>query len=377
MLSAITNIMKQNTRLITEIQDAWRARELVFFVGAGLSTGAGLPTWYQLAQELAEQIGADMPPPQWATGDVLIQVVQDYVNKRGKGNLVRFLQDRLDSTGHPPTAVHQLLARSGVDLVFTANYDDLLEQAYRGAGISRRPVINDSDIPMMRRGGQAINVVKLYGDLEQPNTVVLAREDYERYFQSRPQIIDLFETELGRSTMLYLGWSHLDPHSNLLFGQMLHHYGQMMRTGYSVMFDVSESQQKELSRKGIHVIQLPSTGDRTQVLAGWLNTLFNSPESPTVGIANKPSTAAEEDIYAPTSPQLAPSLSCDELFDILNDHFTADEIRDLSFSLKIDYENLEGPKKASLARSLILYAEHRNIVATLVAEIRKERPELF
>jgi hypothetical protein len=279
-------MMDQNTQLIVEIQNAWRSRELVVFVGAGLSVGAGLPSWFELVKELAGQVGADMPPPQWASGDTLIDIVQRYVNERGKGNLIRFLQDRLDTGGRTPTAAHQLLARSGVDLVFTANYDDLLEQAYRDAGFQRRVIVHDSDIPFMRRGGKAVNVVKLYGDLDQPRTVTLAREDYERYFLERPELIKLFETELARSTLLYLGWSHLDPHFNLTFGQMLNRFGQMMRPGYSVMFDVSEAQQKELGRKGIHVVQLPSDGDRTQTLAHWLGIVFDgatSESSPQVG----------------------------------------------------------------------------------------------
>lgn len=265
-----------DTILLNELRAARQAGELVYFVGAGLSVGAGLPDWYALAAELAGLIGAEMPPREWANGDALIGVIQQYVNDRGKANLIRYLQDRLDTTNHPPTRVHELLARSGVDLVFTANYDDLLEEAFKQARVQRRPVITDGDIPLMRRGGNVVNLVKLYGDLEQPKTVVLDRESYERFFTERPQMVKLLEVELGRSTILYLGWSHQDPHFNLLFGQLLHHYGPMMRPGYAVMFGVSEAQRAELQRKGIHVINLPAAGDRTATLAAWLAELLGN-----------------------------------------------------------------------------------------------------
>ncbi len=160
--------------------------------------------------------------------------------------------------------------------VFTANYDDLLEEAFKQARVQRRPVITDGDIPLMRRGGNVVNLVKLYGDLEQPKTVVLDRESYERFFTERPQMVKLLEVELARSTILYLGWSHQDPHFNLLFGQLLHHYGSMMRPGYAVMFGVTEAQRAELQRKGIHVIKLPAAGDRTATLAAWLAELLGN-----------------------------------------------------------------------------------------------------
>ena len=36
--------------------------EVVAFVGAGLSVGAGLPDWYTLVSELSERINYDLPP---------------------------------------------------------------------------------------------------------------------------------------------------------------------------------------------------------------------------------------------------------------------------------------------------------------------------
>ena len=40
--------------------------------------------------------------------------------------------------------------------------------------------------------------------------------------------------------MLYLGWSRSDPYFKLVFGELLSRFGEMMRPGYAVMFDVTE-----------------------------------------------------------------------------------------------------------------------------------------
>ena len=164
------------------------------FVGAGLSLGAGLPDWYTLIAELASRIGYEMPPRQWATGDALIDAAQAYVNRQGLHSLISHIKERLDTTGKSPSAAHRALARLPISLVFTANFDDLLERAYRDAGKRVEVVVRDSSIPFMRRGPDTVNLVKLYGDLDQPDTIVLARQQFESFFLQRPQMVKLLET---------------------------------------------------------------------------------------------------------------------------------------------------------------------------------------
>jgi hypothetical protein len=247
--------------------------EVDAFVGAGMSAGAGLPDWYTLISELAGRIGYEMPPRKWATGDALIDAAQTCANQQGLHSLISHLKDRLDTTGVQPTAAHRALAQLPLSLVFTANYDDLLERAFRDAGKRAEVVVRDSSIPFMRRAPNTVNIVKLYGDLDQPDTIVLARQQYESYFLQRPELVKLLETELGQATMLYLGWSHSDPHFGLVFGQLLGRYGDFMRPGYAAMFDVPEDKRQELARKQIRLVELPAGGDRTAQLAAWLEAL--------------------------------------------------------------------------------------------------------
>jgi hypothetical protein len=263
-----------NTRYLEEqLKTEIRSGNAAPFIGAGLSMGAGLPGWYGLISELASRIGYELPPQKWASGDALIDAAQHYVNRQGMNSLVMFLKERLDTTDRPPSAAHQALARLPISTVFTANYDDLLERAFRDAGRRVHVVVRDSSIAFMRRDPEVVNIVKLYGDLAQPETIVLARRQYESFFLDRPQMVKLLETELARSSMLYLGWSHSDPHFSLIFGEMLSRYQNFMRTGYAVMFDLSEAQQQELERKQIRLVELPPTTDRTTQLAGWLHRL--------------------------------------------------------------------------------------------------------
>lgn len=236
-----------------------------------MSVGAGLPGWYDLIAELARRANHELLPKQWASGNDLIDAAQYYINTEGLNNLVRFLKERLDTQGTQPTTAHKALARLPISVIFTANYDDLLERSYKKAGKRVQVVVNDNDIPFMRHDPESVNIIKLYGDLDQPESIVLTRQQYETFFLKRPQLIKLLETELGRSTMLYLGWSHSDPHFNMVFGELLARYQQLMRAGYAVLFDISDAQKFELKRKQIHLVELQDKqAERNDQLAKWL-----------------------------------------------------------------------------------------------------------
>lgn len=262
------------TDTFINLRESLSRGETAAFIGAGLSMGAGLPGWYQLISELAERIHHSMPPKEWATADALIDAAQAYINREGLHSLVIFLKNRLDTTHKSPTSIHQALTRLPITMVFTANYDNLLERAYQEAGIPTQVVVRDDSIPYMRRSPGFVNIIKLYGDLEQESTLVLARQQYETFFLQRPQMIKVLETELARSNMLYLGWSHSDPHFNLVFGEMLSLYQQNIRAGYAIMFDVNPAQQQELERKQIHLLDIPTTGEINLQVSNWLNGLL-------------------------------------------------------------------------------------------------------
>jgi len=206
--TSISNSITDKPDRYADLKDSLHKGNVVAFVGAGFSIGAGLPGWYSLIGELAQRIGYELPPAQWATGEALIDAAQAYINEQGLHSLVMFLKDKLDTTGKPPTAAHQALARLPISLVLTANYDDLLERAYRDAGKRVHIVVRDSDIPFMRREPDAVNIVKLYGDLDQPDTIVLARQQYEAFSSWRPNWVALMcSTWAGATVTPTSTWS--------------------------------------------------------------------------------------------------------------------------------------------------------------------------
>ncbi len=266
-------IASPTTGVPDELIEAFTRREVVPFVGAAFAAHAGLPDWYAFVAELAQRCNQAMPPRQWANADALVEITQAYVNQNGVNHLVMLLKDRLDAAAIPPSAAHEALAALPVDLFFSAGYDDLLERALRAEGRRVVTVVRDGDIPYMRRGAGVVNVVKLFGDLNQPDTLVVTRQQHERYLLDHPQLVKLLETELGRSTLLYLGWNRGDPQFARLYGEVLARFGNMARLGYAAVFDHSPIQADELRRINVQPLHLLAAPDATANLAAWLHAL--------------------------------------------------------------------------------------------------------
>ena len=64
------------------------------------------------------------------------------------------------------------------------------------------------------------------------------------------------------------------------------------------------------------------------------------------------------------------------LLGVLRERFNASELRDLCFSLGIDYDGLEGSQKNDKARELILYLDRRHDLYSLVKYGKKHRPDI-
>lgn len=70
------------------------------------------------------------------------------------------------------------------------------------------------------------------------------------------------------------------------------------------------------------------------------------------------------------------SISLEHLRLALIEYFSLDEIRDLCFTLNIDFDALAGQGKANKARELVIYLQHRGRIDELIALGRQQRPHL-
>lgn len=251
---------------------------VVLFIGAGLSRGAGLPGWEELVRTLASEIGYELPAiGERIPTEMLIRIPQYFENTLGRQALLSRVFDATNTIDKEPTENHRLVAQLPIQTWVTTNWDDLLEITLREAGRAYRTIIRDQDLPYQSR--DAVSLLKMHGDRQQRDTIVITQDDYGSYFLRYPLIRIKLAALLLDKTFLFAGYGLNDPDFNQLRAEVSFHLKQHQRWAYAIITDANPDEfiMKDLERCHIHVIRaVPATKrDLTGALAYVLKTLLD------------------------------------------------------------------------------------------------------
>ena len=178
--------------------------KLVLFLGAGIGRGAGLPTWDDLLDELAEDAGMDereraalyrLPVLDRA------RIVENRLAAIGR-SLGQCVQQRIKAERY--SLAHSLLATLPVAEAVTTNYDRLFEFASEDAGWPA------AILPYQAVTGHERWLLKMHGCVTHPQDIVLTREDYLRYADRRAALAGIVQALLITRHMLFVGFSLTD-----------------------------------------------------------------------------------------------------------------------------------------------------------------------
>lgn len=195
-------------------QLALRARDdrLVLFMGAGVGIGAGLPSWGDLLKLLASDV--DMS-----------EVDREQLDKLDARDAAGVLGRRLPHgaladavVAHVQTEqvalVHQLLASLPVQEAVTTNYDRCFEKAWKAAG--KRPRV----LPAESAAESRCWLLKLHGSVDDPERIVLSRDDYLRFEGEGVALAGIVQAMLLTRHMLFVGYSLSDDNFHRLMHQV-------------------------------------------------------------------------------------------------------------------------------------------------------------
>lgn len=199
---------KANPRLIDEAHRLAKEaieRQLVLFVGAGASAGAGLPTWRGLLDRFAEQAGFNPEArKQLAKKDFRDQatLIERELERQG----VRLKDEVAAELGRFRhfSLTHGLLASLPSHEAVTTNYDQLFESAYESRG--RKVAV----LPESPRTTEGHWLLKLHGSVVKPDDIVLTRADYLSVPRQYGALIGLVQGLLLMRRMVFVGYSLSD-----------------------------------------------------------------------------------------------------------------------------------------------------------------------
>jgi hypothetical protein len=206
------------------------------FVGAGLSRPAGFVDWKQLMRQCAEAIGLDVQREH-----DLVAVAQYYLNQNlmSRAGINQIVIDELLKPARQ-TANHAIISRLPIPVVWTTNFDTLLEDAYRYAGRLFDVKSTDSQLSYTARGREVV-IYKMHGDVARPDEVIICKDDYERYATKHKVFQDKLEGDLVSHNFLFIGFSFSDPNLQYMLAYLRALLGVNQREHYAIMRKVSRS----------------------------------------------------------------------------------------------------------------------------------------
>lgn len=234
-----------------------RTGRLAVVFGAGLSVGSGLPSWHGLLETLSA--GLKLPAEFDDLDDLdKAELLQLLIEDENKGpSLGERIAAALPPTAKPSLS-HALLASLGAREFVTTNYDDLFERALDAAGSKHKVVL-----PQSTPQHDAPWLLKLHGDLEVPESLVLTRGSFVGFdAQARPAGAVLQSLLLTRH-VLFVGVSMTD--SNLL--RLVHEVtafvqrtnGRQDRFGTLVNLEPAAAKRR-LWERDLHWLDMPGSG---------------------------------------------------------------------------------------------------------------------
>ena len=162
---------------LQRIIDAAQNNALTFFVGAGVSTLSGAPSWDALIDSICPKIG--LKPKNQYSDNERLQIPQMYYHYLGddKTPYLDLVKEKIQDTTLVPNDIHRKIVQLDPISIITTNYDTLLEQAAIQYCHSYKVVSRDTDVPIIY-GDRFI--LKIHGDFSYDN-FVLKEEDYLNY----------------------------------------------------------------------------------------------------------------------------------------------------------------------------------------------------
>jgi len=239
-----------------ELNDALTRRTLALFIGADLPREVtGLPARSDLARELARRKRLDESLS-------LAEVAQRVSQAGNRWEFTNFIRDQLDTIGKSPQPFHQriveLVKTHQIETLITTAYDNLLELAFQEAGVAVNRVIRGSDVSFINPDRPTL--VKLYGDAQQPDTLVVTDRDHSDLLRDREKepLVDEARRAFRRNTMFFLGYNLADPDFRFLFDQIAE--SRFVRTAYAVWPGLPEADVRMWRDRGIVILDVDPLG---------------------------------------------------------------------------------------------------------------------
>lgn len=233
-------------------------------VGAGMSKNAVLPPGKSLPlwNELGELVSKDIADYSYVNA---IDALSAYEHEYGRPKLIEKLSDLLLVTEARPGNVHRAFCEIPFDVVCTTNFDFLLEKQYEITPRPYTPMVDEEQLSV-RTNAASTSLLKLHGDLNHPNRLVVTEEDYDAFLSRYPLLATHLSNYLITRTAVLIGYSLDDPDFRQLWQIIGDRLGKSRRMAYTISVGAKAADVARFDRRGIKVINLPGSKAKYAVI---------------------------------------------------------------------------------------------------------------
>lgn len=262
-----------------EIREKLNANNMIVFIGAGVSATLNLPTWGQLIDEMAKELGFD-PYVFKELGDYLSLAEYYLLKTHNLDDLQKWMEEHwsIAEDEIQKSEIYNAITSMNCKQIYTTNYDRTLETAFslKGKPVKRIVTVDD----LVNISDEDTQIVKFHGDMGNTQSIVVAESSYfERLNFESPLDIKLRSDMLGKS-ILFIGYSMSDINIRILLYKLDQLWKRSNATetkpaSYIFLATPDPIQEEIFKHRGISPI-IGTSLDRSESLKLFLQGLLNS-----------------------------------------------------------------------------------------------------
>lgn len=233
-----------------------RQEEVVIWAGAGISLYAGYPSGKRMGEILLENL-SNAERKEINENLLLPELAEEFYRIKGnnKNSLIRILSKTFIDFKPISTSCHdKIVSIPHFKTVITTNYDKLFENAYGGEG---QLIYSPAQIPYIDKNKTSI--FKIHGDLTEPNSIIITKSDYIRFFAENTEyniLWTLIKERISTNCILFMGYNLEDHNISAVFDRITDALTDNQKECFFIAPNIPKTKENHLISKGIHYINM-------------------------------------------------------------------------------------------------------------------------
>lgn len=181
--------------------------QIIPFIGAGLSRNAivlkneAMPDWEELGKKFSKLLDNDK------VYSSPTEAISEYEKSTGRNLLIAKLYEFLNIDNTIPGSAHKAFIQFPYKTIITTNFDNLIEKSFDD-DIKYHKIYDSKDY--LSRHTDKVDLIKLHGDFDRQDSIVITYFDYEKVEQNSLYRNDIRHLIITNS-VFYICYSYNDP----------------------------------------------------------------------------------------------------------------------------------------------------------------------